>query len=183
MENYFTTHPVPVRTRTLSGGHVRRPSLVFVWAPSTVELRSLCSRATGQKVVRECVSCCVVCFYLCLCRVRQLWFGLLSVNNQPENNSHKDLMYGEACCSYVAPCSTGPSREADDFRPSKCIPRMFITVLWNNQQMKLYAVNFIPLLGSLYMFRTFYVYGSVHHNIFYEITNRCSYMQSILFHC
>ena len=29
----------------------------------------------------------------------------------------------------------------------------------------------------------FYVYSSVHHNIFYEITNRCSYMQSILFHC
>ena len=29
----------------------------------------------------------------------------------------------------------------------------------------------------------FYVYGSVHHNIFYEINNRCSYMQSILFHC
>jgi len=29
----------------------------------------------------------------------------------------------------------------------------------------------------------FYVYGSVHHNIFYEITNRCNYMQSILFHC
>jgi hypothetical protein len=29
----------------------------------------------------------------------------------------------------------------------------------------------------------FYLYGSVHHNIFYEITNRCSYMQSILFHC
>ena len=28
-----------------------------------------------------------------------------------------------------------------------------------------------------------YVYGSMHHNIFYEITNRCSYMQSILFHC
>ena len=27
----------------------------------------------------------------------------------------------------------------------------------------------------------FYVYGSMHHNIFYEITNRCSYMQSILF--
>ena len=27
------------------------------------------------------------------------------------------------------------------------------------------------------------VYGSVHHNIVYEITNRCSYMQSILFHC
>ena len=49
--------------------------------------------------------------------------------------------------------------------------------------MQLYAVNFIPLLGSLYMFRTFYVFGSVHRNIFYEITNRCSYMQSILFHC
>ena len=28
--------------------------------------------------------------------------------------------------------------------------------LWNNQQMQLYAVNFIPLLGSLYMFRVFY---------------------------
>ena len=26
----------------------------------------------------------------------------------------------------------------------------------NNQQMQLYAVNFIPLLGSLYMFRAFY---------------------------
>jgi len=29
----------------------------------------------------------------------------------------------------------------------------------------------------------FYVYGSVDLNIFYEITNRCSSMQSILFHC
>ena len=29
-------------------------------------------------------------------------------------------------------------------------------ILWNNQQMQLYAVNFIPLLGSLYMFRVFY---------------------------
>ena len=26
----------------------------------------------------------------------------------------------------------------------------------NNQQMQLYAVNFIPLLGSLYTFRAFY---------------------------
>ena len=26
----------------------------------------------------------------------------------------------------------------------------------NNQQMQLYAVNFIPLLGSLYMFRAFH---------------------------
>ena len=26
----------------------------------------------------------------------------------------------------------------------------------NNQQMQLYAVNFIPLLDSLYMFRVFY---------------------------
>ena len=33
------------------------------------------------------------------------------------------------------------------------------------------------------MTSVFYVYGSVHHNILYEITNRCSYMQSILFHC
>jgi hypothetical protein len=28
----------------------------------------------------------------------------------------------------------------------------------------------------------FYVFGFVHHNIFCEITNRCSYKQSILFH-
>ena len=26
-------------------------------------------------------------------------------------------------------------------------------ILWNNQQMQLYAVNFIPLPSSLYMFR------------------------------
>ena len=58
--------------------------------------------------------------------------------------------------------------------------------------MQVYAVKFIPLLGSLYMFRVFYtpiirstifnciyshwykfyVYGSVHHNIFYEITQQ-----------
>ena len=29
-------------------------------------------------------------------------------------------------------------------------------ILLNNQQMQLFAVNFIPLLGSLYMFRAFY---------------------------
>ena len=28
-------------------------------------------------------------------------------------------------------------------------------ILWSNQQIQLYAVNFIPLLGSLYMFRVF----------------------------
>ena len=33
----------------------------------------------------------------------------------------------------------------------------------------------------MYLLR-FYVYGSVYHNIFYEITNRCSFMQSILLH-
>ena len=33
------------------------------------------------------------------------------------------------------------------------------------------------------IYKVFYVYGSVHHNIFYEITNGCRYMQSILFHC
>ena len=32
--------------------------------------------------------------------------------------------------------------------------RLYI-FLWNNQQMQLYAVNFIPLLSSLYMFRVF----------------------------
>ena len=40
------------------------------------------------------------------------------------------------------------------FYKVKCV---FIYILWNNQQqMQLYAVNFIPLLGSLYMFRVFY---------------------------
>ena len=29
-------------------------------------------------------------------------------------------------------------------------------ILINNQQMQLFAVNFIPLPGSLYMFRAFY---------------------------
>ena len=29
----------------------------------------------------------------------------------------------------------------------------------------------------------FYIYGSVHHNLFFEMTNRCSCLQSILFHC
>jgi len=42
------------------------------------------------------------------------------------------------------------------------------------------AVKIIENFKILYLF---YVYGSVHHNIFFEITNRCSYMQSILFHC
>jgi len=32
----------------------------------------------------------------------------------------------------------------------------FYYILRNNQQMQLYAVNFIPLLSSLYMFRVFY---------------------------
>ena len=32
----------------------------------------------------------------------------------------------------------------------------FILYSMNNQQMQLYALNFIPLLGSLYMFRVFY---------------------------
>ena len=33
---------------------------------------------------------------------------------------------------------------------------LILSILWNNQQMQLYSVNFIPLLGSLYMFRVFY---------------------------
>ena len=33
---------------------------------------------------------------------------------------------------------------------------LFIFYSMNNQQMQLYAVNFIPLLVSLYMFRVFY---------------------------
>ena len=45
----------------------------------------------------------------------------------------------------------------------------------------------LAFCNQLFIFTTqlhltfFFVYGSVHHNIFYEITNRCSYMHSILF--
>ena len=39
--------------------------------------------------------------------------------------------------------------------PSVCIKNCH-SILWNNQKMQLYAVKFIPLLGSLYMFRVFY---------------------------
>ena len=50
---------------------------------------------------------------------------------------------------------------------------------WYNQ-----LTPFIHLVWSVRNTEAwFYVYGSVHHNIFYEITNSCSYMQSILFHC
>jgi hypothetical protein len=44
-------------------------------------------------------------------------------------------------------------------------------------------LHLVGCLYYLYLYPSFYVYGSVHHNIFYEITNRCSYMQSILFRC
>ena len=49
------------------------------------------------------------------------------------------------------------------FFPHRCCLWLFIyisekycSIIWNNQQMQLYAVNFIPLLGPLYMFRVFY---------------------------
>ena len=50
------------------------------------------------------------------------------------------------------------------------------------------SMNHEILLAELHFCRIrgvseYYVYCSVHHNIFYEITNRFSYMQSILFHC
>ena len=47
----------------------------------------------------------------------------------------------------------------------------------------IYCLNAACILVRTVHESKFYVYGSVHHNIFYEITNRCSYMQSILFHC
>ena len=45
-------------------------------------------------------------------------------------------------------------------------------ILWNNQQMQLYAVNFIPLLGSLYMFRVFYtpiIRSTIYNCIYIEL--------------
>ena len=36
------------------------------------------------------------------------------------------------------------------------LQRIASVILLNNQQMQLFAVNFIPLPGSLYMFREFY---------------------------
>ena len=43
----------------------------------------------------------------------------------------------------------GPKKRATRFR----FPESSKLILLNNQQMQLYAVNFIPLLSSLYMFR------------------------------
>ena len=47
---------------------------------------------------------------------------------------------------------------------------LLYSILRNNQQMQLYAVNFIPLLGSLYMFRVFYtpIIRSTIFNCFYS---------------
>ena len=54
----------------------------------------------------------------------------------------------------------------------------------NNEQYILAACCMLVLFTVLVVqCWVIYVYGSVHHNIFYEITNRCSYMQSILFYC
>ena len=74
----------------------------------------------------------------------------------------------------------------------------FVYSIRNNQQMQLYAVNFIPLLSSLYIVLSgshiecialvnkfseckqsffFNIYCSVHHNILLEITNRCNCTQ------
>ena len=49
---------------------------------------------------------------------------------------------------------------------------VWIYILWNNQQMQLYAVNFIPLLGSLYMFRVFYT-PIIRSTIFNCIYSHC----------
>ena len=56
-------------------------------------------------------------------------------------------------------------------------------VLWNNQQMQLYAVNFIPLLGSLYMFRVFHtpiirstIYNCIYshwYKSYYKVQRQC----------
>ena len=48
---------------------------------------------------------------------------------------------------------------------------IFRNNLWNNWQMHLYAVNFIPLLGSLYMFWVFYT-SIIRSTIFNCIYNR-----------
>ena len=59
-----------------------------------------------------------------------------------------------------------------------------IIFYWNNQQMQLYAVNFIPLLNSLYMFREgthahHQEYNCIyshwyHHSLAYVVTATCS---------
>jgi len=60
--------------------------------------------------------------------------------------------------------------------PLLCVTRS--PVHWSKESRK--RVNELQMLEI--NIGEFYVYGSVYHNIFYEITNRCSYMQSILFH-
>jgi len=46
-----------------------------------------------------------------------------------------------------------------------------------------YPVQLTAYNSNALLHNIFYVYGSVHPKIIYEITNRYSYMQSILFHC
>ena len=48
---------------------------------------------------------------------------------------------------------------------------------------KFFTRGFIKYAVNSQVGIAFYVYGSVHRNIFYETTNRGSYMQSNLFHC
>ena len=72
---------------------------------------------------------------------------------------------GRPCHHYVAPASPAVATAlCSDPLLRNTTPRQ-----WNRDREK---------DGTLY-----FVHGSMHHNIFYEITNRCSYMQSILFHC
>ena len=62
----------------------------------------------------------------------------------------------------------------------------YVRSITDTNQLLIYKRNTVfskRLEFNLYIGYVFYVNGSVHHNIFYEITNRCSYMQSILFHC
>jgi len=55
-------------------------------------------------------------------------------------------------------------------------------ILGDNKR-KVYFNDNVVGLSKHNKTKKYYVYGSVHHNIVYEITNKCSYMQSILFHC
>ena len=88
--------------------------------------------------------------------------GFKWIRNEPKNCS-KTLQVSNItltifCHKFRAFCSSGCRNREIWHRQCALFIFLFIVpciiiFYWNNQQMQLYAVNFIPLLSSLYMFR------------------------------
>ena len=101
---------------------------------------------------------------------RSIWFMTGHYPQMPQTSCIRQLR----TCTYVN--NKKPSgRDGPSFSIISVSFMFAILLCPCNHVNKHIFITHSPLL--------FYVYGSVRHNIFYEITNRCSYMQSILFHC